>query len=106
MRRTTCSPTSIRRREPCSGRRDGTLYDRALVDPDFNNWSPRIGFAWQAMEKTVLRGGYGISYVHFNRLGGENLLAFNGPNIVGSEIAQQPSQGLCTGETLLSTVSG
>lgn len=81
--------------------KNGTLYDRALVDPDLNNWSPRLGFAWQALDKTVLRGGYGISYVHFNRLGGENLLAFNGPNIVGSEVTQQPSQGLCAGNAFL-----
>jgi hypothetical protein len=80
---------------------DGSLYDRALVDPDRNNWSPRLGFAYQASEKTVVRGGYGISYIHFNRLGGENLLAFNGPNIVGSSIVQQPTQPLCTGNNFL-----
>ena len=80
---------------------DGSLYDRALVDPDRNNWAPRLGFAYQLMDRTVLRGGYGISYIHFNRLGGENLLAFNGPNIVGSSITQQPSQGLCTGNNFL-----
>ncbi|MBK9314892.1 MAG: TonB-dependent receptor [Acidobacteria bacterium] len=80
---------------------DGSLYDRALVDPDRNNWAPRLGFAYQLMDKTVLRGGYGISYIHFNRLGGENLLAFNGPNIVGNSITQQPSQGLCTGNNFL-----
>ena len=27
----------------------------------------------------MIRSGYGISYVHFNRLGGENLLGYNGP---------------------------
>lgn len=80
---------------------NGSLYDRALVDPDRNNWAPRIGFAYQVMDRTVLRGGYGISYIHFNRLGGENLLAFNGPNIVGNSITQQPSQGLCTGNNFL-----
>ncbi len=80
---------------------DGSLYDRALVDPDRNNWAPRLGFAYQLMDRAVLRGGYGISYIHFNRLGGENLLAFNGPNIVGSSITQQPSQGLCTGNNFL-----
>ncbi len=81
--------------------KDGSLYDRALVDPDYNNWAPRIGFAYNAFDRTVVRGGYGISYIHFNRLGGENLLAFNGPNIVGNGIAQQPSQGLCAGNDFL-----
>lgn len=30
---------------------------------DLNNWQPRFGFAYQATEKTVLRGGFGISYL-------------------------------------------
>ena len=45
--------------------------------------------------KTVIRSAYGISYIHFNRLGGENLLSFNGPHVVPIAITQQPSQGLC-----------
>jgi hypothetical protein len=31
------------------------------------------------MPKTVLRAGYGVSYIHFNRMGGENILGFTGP---------------------------
>ncbi|HEX9000863.1 MAG TPA: TonB-dependent receptor [Blastocatellia bacterium] len=81
--------------------KDGSIYDRALVDPDRNNWAPRIGFAYQAMDKTVVRGGYGISYIHFNRLGGENLLSYNGPNIISNSIVQQVSQPLCTGNNFL-----
>ena len=81
--------------------RDGSLYDRALVDPDRNNFGPRLGFAYNITPRTVLRGGYGISYVHFNRLGGENILAFNGPQIIGATIAQQPSQGFCAGNNFL-----
>ncbi|HMX25426.1 MAG TPA: carboxypeptidase regulatory-like domain-containing protein [Blastocatellia bacterium] len=81
--------------------KSGSIYDRALVNPDRNNWAPRLGFAWNALDKTVVRGGYGISYVHFNRLGGENLLSYNGPNIVGNSITQQPSQGICTGNNFL-----
>ncbi len=81
--------------------RDGSLYDRALVDPDRNNFGPRFGFAYNVFSKTVLRGGYGISYVHFNRLGGENILAFNGPQIIGATIAQQPSQGFCAGNNFV-----
>ena len=75
---------------------DGSIYDRALVDPDRNNFAPRIGMAYSITDKTILRSGYGMSYIHFNRLGGENLLSFNGPHVVGLNISQQPSQGVCT----------
>jgi hypothetical protein len=75
--------------------RDGSIYDRALVNPDRNNFAPRLGVAFAASSKTVLRAGYGMSYIHFNRLGGENLLSFNGPHVVGATINQLPTQGLC-----------
>jgi hypothetical protein len=75
---------------------DGSLYNRALVHPDHKNWAPRVGFAYQVLPKTVIRSGYGISYVQFNRMGGENLLAYNGPNIVDAAIDQVPTQALCT----------
>ncbi len=69
----------------------GSLYNRALVHPNPNNWAPRVGLAFQATPSTVIRGSYAINYVHFNRLGGENLLAFNGPNIVDAFVDQQPA---------------
>jgi hypothetical protein len=75
---------------------DGSLYNRALVHPDPNNWAPRLGLAYQVLPKTVIRAAYGISWVLFNRAGGENLLAYNGPYIINSSINQLPSQGLCT----------
>lgn len=81
--------------------KSGSIYDRALVDPDYNNWAPRLGFAWTVLDKTVVRGGYGVSYIHFNRLGGENILAYNGPNIVSTSITQQVSQPACTGNNFL-----
>lgn len=74
---------------------DGSIYDRSLVNPDRNNFAPRVGVAYSLTPRTVIRSAYGMSYIHFNRLGGENLLSFNGPHVVPVTITQQPSQGLC-----------
>jgi len=74
----------------------GSLYNRALVHPDYNNWAPRLGLAYQVLPKTVIRAGYGISYVQFNRFGGENLLPYNGPFIVDAAIDQLATQPICT----------
>ena len=73
----------------------GSLYQRALVHPDYHNFAPRLGMAYAVAPRTVIRSGFGISYVQFNRLGGENLLAYNGPNIVDAFIDQVPTQGIC-----------
>src|SRR3954447_3852405 len=37
---------------------------RSPFNTDWNNWQPRIGAAFQLTSKTVLRGGYGISYIN------------------------------------------
>ena len=34
---------------------------RALYDADYTQFQPRFGFAYQAMQRLVVRGGYGIS---------------------------------------------
>ncbi len=75
--------------------KSGSIYDRALVRPDRNNFAPRFGMAYNLTQKTVIRGGFGASYIHFNRLGGENLLAYNLPGVIGVGIDQLPSQGRC-----------
>ena len=47
----------------------GLLYagvggaDRGIYAPDRNNFAPRIGFAFSLDPKTVLRGGYALSYI-------------------------------------------
>ena len=67
---------------------DGSLYDRALINPDRNNFGPRLGFAYTLTPETVIRGGYGISYVHFSRAGGGDLLPINGPQVVNAVVNQ------------------
>jgi hypothetical protein len=58
---------------------DGGIEDRSTLQPDYNNWAPRLGLAYKVSPKTVIRSAYGVSYVHFNRMGGENILGFTGP---------------------------
>ncbi len=36
--------------------------DRLAYKRDLNNFAPRVGLAYQAMEKMVVRGGWGITY--------------------------------------------
>jgi hypothetical protein len=68
--------------------KDGSMYDRALIDPDRNNFGPRLGFAYTLAKGTVIRGGYGVSYVHFNRAGGGDILPINGPQVVNAVVNQ------------------
>jgi hypothetical protein len=63
---------------------DGSLEDRSLIKPDRNNFGPRLGFAWSLTPLTVIRGGYGISYVHFHRAGAANILPINGPQVINA----------------------
>ncbi len=36
---------------------------RGLINPDRNNWAPRIGAAYRIGDKWVVRGGYGLFYL-------------------------------------------
>jgi outer membrane receptor protein involved in Fe transport len=62
--------------------KDGDIYSRSLVNPDKNNFAPRFGFAYSVNPKTVVRGGYGWSYIHQNRVGSADLLGINYPQVV------------------------
>src|SRR5262249_25509815 len=71
--------------------KSGSISDRALVNPDRRDWGPRVGLAWEAAPKTVVRAGYGISYTHFNRSGSANLLPINAPQVIFGLVNQTPT---------------
>jgi carboxypeptidase family protein/TonB-dependent receptor-like protein len=68
--------------------KDGSLEDRGLVKVDRNNWAPRLGVVYKLDEQTVLRGGWGIFYNLFDRVGSEDQLALNLPGLVNKTITQ------------------
>ena len=70
----------------------GSLFNRALVHTPKLDFAPRLGIAYSLDPKTVVRAGYGINYAQFNREGGENLLVYNLPNIVNTNVNQIPNQ--------------
>ena len=67
---------------------DGSLADRSLVNPDRNNFAPRVGIVYKMDDKTILRGGWGLFYNLFDRVGSEDQLALNLPGLVNKTITQ------------------
>jgi hypothetical protein len=57
---------------------------RSLVDTNFNNWAPRVGFAYDLTGKhnDILRGGYGIFYYQVR--GGIGNVLSNNPEFNGT----------------------
>lgn len=84
----------------------GSLYNRSLVHTRKLDFAPRLGFAYQADAKTVVRGAYGISYDQFNREGGENLLAYNGPYIINASVTQVAPYAWSSTGTALTQCTG
>lgn len=60
---------------------DGSLGDRALVNPDKNNFAPRVGAVYKLSDRTIVRGGYGVFYNQFDRIGSEDQLSLNPPGL-------------------------
>ncbi len=65
--------------------RDGRLGDR-LVQPDHNDFAPRVGVVWSPSPKTTVRTGYGIFYAQDST----NPVFDMSRNIQGRITAQNP----------------
>jgi Carboxypeptidase regulatory-like domain/TonB dependent receptor/TonB-dependent Receptor Plug Domain len=75
---------------PFSG---GGVYGKTLVNPDLNDFGPRIGFAYAATPRIAIHGGYGISYVHYTRAGSGDILAINAPQAQFAGVVQPTPTG-------------
>jgi hypothetical protein len=65
---------------PCISSYSGSgVYGKTLVNPDFGDYSPRIGFAYAVTPSISIRGGYGSSFIHYWRAGSGNNIAINAP---------------------------
>ena len=65
----------------------GSIYQRALVNPNEHNLAPRLGVSYQAAPQTVIRAGYGIFYTPFERIGSEDQLALNPPGLINNNLS-------------------
>ncbi len=82
----------------------GSWYNRALVNPDRKDFGPRLGFAYNFLPKMVLRGGYGISYDFFNRVGSA-IEGINAPQALFGVFSQTIPAGGPVPSTFLTTVN-
>ncbi len=70
---------------PYSG---GGVYGKTLVNPDLNDFAPRVGFAYAPQANTSIRGGFGVSFVHYTRAGSGDILAINAPQAQFASVTQ------------------
>ncbi len=66
----------------------GGTYGKTLVNPDYTDFGPRLGFAYSVDPKTVIRGGFGMSYVHYTRAGSGDILGINAPQAQFANVNQ------------------
>jgi len=66
----------------------GGVYGKTLVNPDLNDFAPRIGFAYAPTQKLAIRGGFGTGYVHYTRAGSGDILAINAPQAQFAAVPQ------------------
>jgi hypothetical protein len=85
------------------------VFPSGLVNPDYNNFSPRVGLAWKMpyfKQSTIVRAGYGIYYngQAYNRLAVK--LAQQPPFAVSSNVNTSLKDPLTLADGFVSTAPG
>lgn len=80
--------------------KDASLETRSLIKPDRNNFAPRFGFAYSVTDKLVIRGGYGMYFNLLDRIGSEDQIALNPPNIINFNTRTDAAGSAVAGLTL------
>jgi len=75
--------------------KDGSIEDRALYKPYYKGFEPRLGVAWSASERLVLRAGYGISQ-YMEGTGANLRLPLNPPFFFESNVSYDRTTGAGT----------
>ncbi len=84
---------------PFSG---GGVFGKSLVNPNRNDWAPRIGFAVAATPTLAIRGGYGPAFIHYWRAGSGNNIAINAPFALYTVVSNPSTVGTTNGFVRLS----
>ena len=75
--------------------KDGSIEDRALYKPYYKGFEPRLGFAWSASDRLVVRGAYGISQ-YMEGTGSNLRLPLNPPYFFESDVRYDQTTGAGT----------
>src|SRR6202522_1955182 len=59
------------------------------MQTDYNNWAPRLGASYRVTDTTVVRAGFGVSYVPFV----DNSYAYNYPIKTSTDYTNTPTYG-------------
>ncbi len=65
----------------------GTGFNRSFMDADRNNFAPRVGVAYKAASKTVIRSAVGVFYGRDENLGISRRITNNPPFFVRTQLA-------------------
>jgi len=68
----------------------GSMYSAALVNPKLDDFAPRVGVAYSLFPNIIFRGGFGISFIQFNRYGSESDLLSNPPTTIEGLVTEAP----------------